>query len=49
MALINITGQRLAIDLRRLQVIQKDVTRSEISREVEIQLAAFDNDTVVVP
>ena len=41
--LVNITGQRLAIDLRRLR-IQKDISPSEVSREVEIQLAAFDVD-----
>ncbi|KAN0093152.1 hypothetical protein V8E55_003936 [Tylopilus felleus] len=41
--LVNITGQRLAIDLRRLR-IQKDISPSEVSREVEIQLAAFDDD-----
>ncbi|KAN0093159.1 hypothetical protein V8E55_003943 [Tylopilus felleus] len=41
--LLNITGQRLAIDLRRLQ-IQRDISPSEVSREVEIQLAAFDDD-----
>ncbi|KAI9570608.1 hypothetical protein HD554DRAFT_356267 [Boletus coccyginus] len=41
-SLVNITGQRLAIDLRRLR-IQKDITESEIGRVVEIQLAAFDD------
>ncbi|KAN0093155.1 hypothetical protein V8E55_003939 [Tylopilus felleus] len=41
--LVNITGQRLAIDLRRLR-IQRDISPSEVSREVEIQLAAFDDD-----
>ena len=45
-ALVNITGQRLAIDLRRLH-IQKDVTESEVSREVEYQLAALDSDPSV--
>jgi hypothetical protein len=44
-ALVNITGQRLAIGLRRLH-IQKDITESEVSREVEYQLAAFDSDPV---
>ena len=46
-ALVNITGQRLAIGLRRLR-IQKDTTESEISREVEYQLAAFDSDPGVL-
>ncbi|KAN0093150.1 hypothetical protein V8E55_003934 [Tylopilus felleus] len=40
--LVNITGQRLAINLRRLR-IQRDISPSEVSREVEIQLAAFDD------
>ncbi|KAI9570610.1 hypothetical protein HD554DRAFT_358052 [Boletus coccyginus] len=47
-ALVNITGQRLAIDLRRLH-IQKDVTESEVSREVAVQLAVFDSSDPVVP
>lgn len=46
-ALVNITGQRLAIDLRCLH-IQKDFTESEVSRVVAIQLAAFDNSDPVV-
>ncbi|KAN0093157.1 hypothetical protein V8E55_003941 [Tylopilus felleus] len=41
--LVNITGQRLAVDLRRLRM-QRDISPSEVSREVEIQLAAFDDD-----
>ncbi|KAI9570614.1 hypothetical protein HD554DRAFT_2170209 [Boletus coccyginus] len=46
--LVNITGQRLAIDLRRLH-IQKEATQSEVSRVVAIQLAAFDNSGPVAP
>ncbi|KAN0093151.1 hypothetical protein V8E55_003935 [Tylopilus felleus] len=46
--LVNITGIRLAIDLRRLHIL-KEVTRSEISREVEIQMAAFDNNNLLWP
>jgi len=46
-ALVNITGQRLDIDLRRLH-IQKDTTQSEVSREVAIQLAAFENSDPAV-
>ena len=45
--LVNITGQRLAIGLRRLH-IRKDITESEVSREVEYQLAAFDSDPGVL-
>ncbi|KAI9570615.1 hypothetical protein HD554DRAFT_2170210 [Boletus coccyginus] len=45
---VNITGQWLAIDLRRLY-IQKDVTQSEISRVVAFQLAAFDNSDPALP
>jgi len=47
-ALVNITGQRLDIDLRRLHV-QKDTTQSEVSREVANQLATFDNSGPAVP
>ncbi|KAI9567340.1 hypothetical protein HD554DRAFT_2314928 [Boletus coccyginus] len=47
-ALVNITGQRLAIDLRYLH-IQKETTQSEVCREVAIQLAVLNNSDPAVP
>ncbi|KAH7907856.1 hypothetical protein BJ138DRAFT_1159039 [Hygrophoropsis aurantiaca] len=40
-ALVNITGQRLAIDLRRTYVHKKELTPSELSKEVHRQIAAL--------
>ncbi|KAH7924533.1 hypothetical protein BV22DRAFT_1013153 [Leucogyrophana mollusca] len=41
LALINITGQRLAIGLRQMYVCKKDLTPSELSKEVREQLAGL--------
>ncbi|KAH7904955.1 hypothetical protein BJ138DRAFT_844906 [Hygrophoropsis aurantiaca] len=40
-ALVNITGQRLAVDLRRTYVCKKELTPSELSKEVHQQIAAL--------